>query len=309
MQMQHQQEMEMQAQGVPDGAMGDAPDLEGDDDEGQEMEELDEDDQEMQEILRGGQEIAGDGEELEEAEVDEEMARRLQMIDAEAEAGAEDEDEGEEAAGEEEEEELIDIDNLADNEKVVLWHYLSEEYEKNPDNLPMPRDIVEQFLADNQALVQRLSEQQQEEEEAAGEGEEQYGEFEEDDDENAAPPVYAVQPDDQPGVGHIDSNEIVVDGEGEHEQLESAGNQDKMYVNENGEYMIAAPIDEDEQPDDEEDEYDAADGEGEEDDVRDQQHLGFYSGEQPEMAQQAEYDEEADEGEEMMDPQYQMGPG
>lgn len=63
--------------------------------------------------------------------------------------------------GEEEEEELIDIDNLADNEKVVLWHYLSEEYQKNPDQLPMPRDIVEQFLADNQELVQRLSNMQQ----------------------------------------------------------------------------------------------------------------------------------------------------
>lgn len=62
-------------------------------------------------------------------------------------------------APEEEEEELIDIDNLADNEKVVLWHYLSEEYAKNPDNLPMPRDIVEQFLADNEQLVHRLSQQ------------------------------------------------------------------------------------------------------------------------------------------------------
>ena len=40
----------------------------------------------------------------------------------------------------------------------------------------------------------------------------------------------------------------VVDGEPD-QMHDSAGNQDKMYVNENGEYMIAAPIDEDEQPD------------------------------------------------------------
>jgi len=38
--------------------------------------------------------------------------------------------------GEQEEEEgdqLIDIDNLEDNEKAILWQYLHEEYKNNPD--------------------------------------------------------------------------------------------------------------------------------------------------------------------------------
>ncbi len=58
--------------------------------------------------------------------------------------------------GEQEDEEgdqLIDIDNLEDNEKAILWQYLHEEYKNNPDQLPMPKEVVEQFLTDNHDLV------------------------------------------------------------------------------------------------------------------------------------------------------------
>ena len=125
----------------------------------------------FQEILRGGQEIEDGGKENEvdyivdqeldqnEDDEDQEVNQEIQIINDGEQADQFDEQivNGEE---DDEEEELIDIDNLADNEKVVLWHYLSEEYQKNPDQLPMPRDIVEQFLADNQELVQRLSNMQ-----------------------------------------------------------------------------------------------------------------------------------------------------
>lgn len=153
-----------------------------------------------------------------------------------------------EAEGEDDEEdELIDIDHLADNEKVVLWHYLSEEYQKNPDQLPMPRDIVEQFLADNQELVERLGNAQAEEPdddegedevEAEGEDEEGY-EFEEVEvgAKMAAPPAEV-----------IDSNEVIVEGAGEDEedlrgamlkdQESSPSREQQMYVNENGQYVV-----------------------------------------------------------------------
>lgn len=53
----------------------------------------------------------------------------------------------------EEGDQLIDIDNLEDNEKAILWQYLHEEYKNNPDQLPMPKEVVEQFLTDNHDLV------------------------------------------------------------------------------------------------------------------------------------------------------------
>ena len=137
----------------------------------------------------------------------EEMQQKLQMINRDeeqeyaGEQGQDDEGEGEE------EEELIDIDNLADNEKAVLWQYLNEEYQKNPDQLPMPREIVEQFLADNQELADRINNASQQEEQ---------------EDEGVAPPADV-----------IDSSEVVVEG-AERE----ATRDDQMYVNEDGNYMV-----------------------------------------------------------------------
>jgi hypothetical protein len=38
--------------------------------------------------------------------------------------------------------------------------YLQEEYEKNPDSLPMPKEQYEQLLADNQELLERMRNQE-----------------------------------------------------------------------------------------------------------------------------------------------------
>lgn len=67
----------------------------------------------------------------------------------------EDMDDGEDQ-GEDDEDQLIDIDNLKDNEKAILIQYLHDEYQKNPDQLPMPKEMVEQFLLDNKDLVESL---------------------------------------------------------------------------------------------------------------------------------------------------------
>ena len=167
-----------------------------------------------------------------------------------------------EAEGEDDEDdELIDIDHLADNEKVVLWHYLSEEYQKNPDQLPMPRAIVEQFLADNQELVERLGAAQEDDgqdDDDMGEadGEEQEGDYMFEQAEAgakmAAPPAEA-----------IDSNEVVVEGAGEDDedlrdmmvkahQDSSPSREQQMYVNENGQYVVDEVEDQEDQGEGEE---------------------------------------------------------
>jgi len=58
---------------------------------------------------------------------------------------------GPEGEGEEEEDdqELIDIDKLNDQEKAILLHYLQDQYNNNPDQLPMPKEVIEQFIIDN----------------------------------------------------------------------------------------------------------------------------------------------------------------
>lgn len=123
-----------------------------------------------QQIVRGGQNISDDDQE----EVDDQMARQLQQIDGE--------DGNEEYGGEEDEDQLIDIDNLNDNEKVILIQYLQDEYAKDPDNLPMPREVIEQFLEDNKELVEMINNQQnQDDGDEAPDGQ---GEEEEEDDED-----------------------------------------------------------------------------------------------------------------------------
>ena len=39
---------------------------------------------------------------------------------------------------------------------VSLIKYLQEEYQKNPDQLPMPKEVIEQFLLDNQDLIAKM---------------------------------------------------------------------------------------------------------------------------------------------------------
>ena len=50
----------------------------------------------------------------------------------------------------------LDTDNLDDKEKALLCRYLQAEYEKDPESLPMPREVVEEFLARNQNLLDQL---------------------------------------------------------------------------------------------------------------------------------------------------------
>jgi hypothetical protein len=78
------------------------------------------------------------------------------------------------AQGEEDEDQLVDIDNLDDNEKAILIQYLQNEYQKNPDQLPMPKEVIEKFLEDNQELIHKMNQMQQiQEGEEIMEGEEE----------------------------------------------------------------------------------------------------------------------------------------
>ena len=71
--------------------------------------------------------------------LDDEMAQKLKEINQnEEEAKGEEEEEEDE-----EEDQYFDIDNLNDDEKAILIQYLQEEYEKNPDSLPMPKEQYE----------------------------------------------------------------------------------------------------------------------------------------------------------------------
>jgi len=41
---------------------------------------------------------------------------------------------------------LIDLDKLDDNNKQMLLEYLQQEYEKNPDQFPFPKELIEEQL-------------------------------------------------------------------------------------------------------------------------------------------------------------------
>ena len=120
----------------------------------------------------------------------------------------EDDDQAREAFGDDDEQ-MIDTDNLDDHEKALLCRYLQAEYAKNPDSLPMPREVVEEFLARNQDL---LDQQDNQDEDGSGPGE--------------MPP-----PGHQDGLGDtgqesrnegIDSNEIVVEGDADQDMGEGS---------------------------------------------------------------------------------------
>lgn len=84
------------------------------------------------------------------------MAQKLKEINRNEEEVKGEEEEEED----EEEDQYFDIDNLNDDEKAILIQYLQEEYEKNPDSLPMPKEQYEQLLADNQDLLERMRNQE-----------------------------------------------------------------------------------------------------------------------------------------------------
>ena len=98
-------------------------------------------------ILRGGQNIEDEKEDKMHG-FEEEMAQQLNMIntddqDKSQQRNDDEFDQDQDVEEEEEGDQLIDIDNLEDNEKAILWQYLHEEYKNNPDQLPMPREVVE----------------------------------------------------------------------------------------------------------------------------------------------------------------------
>ena len=145
--------------------------------EGQELAEMlngvHTDSNENKQILHGSQDINDDennlgdqkrespsyGDEDEDIRnLDQEMAEKLKEINAEPnpDQNAQQElraasSQGPEGEGEEEEDdqELIDIDKLNDQEKAILLHYLQDQYNNNPDQLPMPKEVIEQFIIDN----------------------------------------------------------------------------------------------------------------------------------------------------------------
>ena len=82
--------------------------------------------------------------------MDSEMAQQLKHLN--------DDEDGDEGEGDDDDQ-LIDIDNLQDNEKAILIQYLQDEYEKNPDQLPMPKEVIEQFLHDNQDLIAKMQQE------------------------------------------------------------------------------------------------------------------------------------------------------
>lgn len=118
--------------------------------------------------MRGGQNVTdGDAE-----EIDSQMAQQLHHLDQD------DGDEGEDMGEDEDDDDnqLIDIDNLNDEEKAILIQYLQNEYQKNPDNLPLPKEVIEQFLQDNHELVQNLHLMQQNQDDDEDDQNEDYGE-------------------------------------------------------------------------------------------------------------------------------------
>jgi len=81
------------------------------------------------------------------------MAEQLNQLNQQE---PQEDDEIEDQGEGEDEEQMIDIDNLNDNEKAILFQYLQDEYQKNPDQLPMPKEVIEKFLADNQHLIENM---------------------------------------------------------------------------------------------------------------------------------------------------------
>ena len=45
---------------------------------------------------------------------------------------------------------MIDLEQLDDHNREILLEYLRQEYEKNPDQFPFPKEIVENYMLDKQ---------------------------------------------------------------------------------------------------------------------------------------------------------------
>lgn len=180
---------------------------------------------EEQNILRGEQNIT-DGEQ-EEAEPH--AARQMMQEEQDDDDANEDMDDGEDL-GEDDEDQLIDIAGLEDHEKAILLQYLHDEYQKNPDQLPMPKEVVAQLLAENKDMVeglqlmpgQQLDDEEQEEEQDEDQDEGDYGA---DDNQDQMIQVH-------------NNNAMVIEGEqNESEERDVADDEDEEDDEEKEEYV------------------------------------------------------------------------
>lgn len=49
---------------------------------------------------------------------------------------------------------LIELDDLDENERQMLLQYLQQEYEKNPDQFPFPKEILQDYMMQQQQQKQ-----------------------------------------------------------------------------------------------------------------------------------------------------------
>ena len=51
---------------------------------------------------------------------------------------------------------LVDLDQLDDHNRQILLEYLQQEYEKNPDQFPFPKELIEDYMLKQQAQNQEM---------------------------------------------------------------------------------------------------------------------------------------------------------
>lgn len=60
-----------------------------------------------------------------------------QQEEEEGEYGDEDDEDGEDM--------LVDLDNMPEDKRQMLLEYLQQEYDRNPDEFPYPKEILDQY--------------------------------------------------------------------------------------------------------------------------------------------------------------------
>lgn len=43
------------------------------------------------------------------------------------------------------EDELVDLENLPEDKRQMLLEYLQQEYDRNPDNFPYPKEVLDHY--------------------------------------------------------------------------------------------------------------------------------------------------------------------
>lgn len=122
-----------------------------------------------------------------EEELDVDISQRLLELQNKQASAAKPAEEPEEE--EEDEEMLIDLDQLDDQNRQMLLEYLHQEYEKNPDQFPFPKELIEEYMLKQQPeTVKDINSQEMVLEDAqpiTGGGQQIEDEIQEDDDEAA----------------------------------------------------------------------------------------------------------------------------